>query len=116
MIFSSVSRYSAGICSTVSTLRMPLRSPHITFREILIGSDPEISVLDLPILSQFPRIVNPYDAALLQHVVPVGDPRERPDVLVDQEDRHPGGLQPADGLVDLGAHHRRQALGRLVED
>src|SRR3954464_10940331 len=38
MILRSGWRYSAGICSALSTLRMPLRSPHITLREMLMVS------------------------------------------------------------------------------
>src|SRR3989338_6772465 len=36
MILMSVVLYSSGICSTVSTLRMPKRSPHFTDRDTLM--------------------------------------------------------------------------------
>ena len=44
------------------------------------------------------------------------DARQHPDVLVDQENRLPGRLDPLDAAPDLQPHHRRQPLRGLVQD
>ena len=46
----------------------------------------------------------------------IGQPRERLDVLVDEQDRQPARLEPLETAPDLHADERRQPLGGLVED
>jgi len=53
--------------------------------------------------------------AVLHHVVPVGDGRGEPEVLLDEKDREALALEAADRLADLLDDDRRQPLGRLVE-
>ena len=52
-----------------------------------------------------------------QHVVLRGRTEREPDVLFDQQHRHPAPRREIqDGLLDLGHHGRLDALGRLVQD
>src|SRR5579885_3303989 len=55
------------------------------------------------------------DPAMLDHIVAVRDGRGKPEVLFDQKDRESRPLEPADRGADLLHDHRREALGRLVE-
>src|ERR1700681_4266326 len=55
------------------------------------------------------------DAAMLDDVMPVGNRRGKPEILLDQKDGEPFGLQRADDGADLLHDDRRQTLGRLVE-
>jgi hypothetical protein len=48
--------------------------------------------------------------------VTIGDPHERIDMLVDQQDRLPLALERVEAGPDLGADARRKPLGRLVQD
>ena len=45
----------------------------------------------------------PYDAALLDDVMAIGEPRQGGHVLVDDQDRQTLALQPFEALPDLGA-------------
>src|SRR5438067_8917711 len=56
----------------------------------------------------------PGDAAALDDRVPIGEPQEPLDVLVDDEDRLPGLAQPREASPDLLAHERREPFGRFV--
>src|SRR5215470_9028857 len=89
------------------------RSIQLTPRSL---SYAEVSVLNVRAGPEFGRRAAPDGPALLEDVVPVRDPRERRHVLVDDQDRLAGRLEPFDAAPDLGAHQRRQPLGRLVED
>src|SRR4029450_11270316 len=53
-------------------------------------------------------------AAHLEQVEVVGNLDGLGDVLIDEQDRHPGGLYLAQALVDLLGDARRQAGRRLV--
>ena len=57
----------------------------------------------------------PGDAPALDDRMPVGEPHEALDVLVDHQNRLPGLAQAAEAFPDFLAHEWRQALGRLVE-
>ena len=46
----------------------------------------------------------------------VGDPGQRIEMLVDQQDRLPFLLQAAEASPDFGADQRREAFGRLIEN
>src|SRR5688572_7823656 len=122
MILSSVSRYSAGICSTVSTLRMPCSSPHITLRETLIPDllgrmlHAEIAVLNPLVGREVGRAAGPDHAAFLEHAVAIGDPRQRLYILVDEQDRESFGLEARNRLEDLDADQRRKPLGGFIQD
>ena len=48
--------------------------------------------------------------------MPVGDPRQRADVLVNHQDRLPGLFQTRQTLPDFFADERRKTLGRLIEN
>src|SRR3954462_1786140 len=76
----------------------------------------EIAALQLSIGAELGRAAAPDDAAFLQHVMPVGDARQRPDVLVDEEKRKALGLELGNRAIDLLANERCQAFGRFVED
>src|SRR5215467_4944319 len=79
-------------------------------------SHAEVAMLHFAVAAQIRRSAGPHDAAFLDDVVPVGDAHERPEVLVDDEDRQARSLEALDGTVDLDADEGREALGRLVED
>src|SRR5262245_31258561 len=81
-----------------------------------ILSHSEIPVLDLRPLAKSLGRPGPHDAPLLEAVVGVGEPREGPDVLVDEQDRQALCLQAFDAPPDLGADQRRQSFRGLVED
>src|SRR5713101_440641 len=53
--------------------------------------------------------------AVDQERVPVGERESEVQVLLDQQHRHALRLEPAQDPLDLLDHHRRQPLGRLVE-
>ena len=55
------------------------------------------------------------DAAVLHHVVAVGHGGGEMEVLLDQQDGEAAALELADDLADALHDHRRQPLGRLVE-
>ena len=55
------------------------------------------------------------DAAVLHDVVAVGDGGGEMEVLLDQQDGEAAALELADDLADALHDHRRQPLGRLVE-
>src|SRR3954452_8142536 len=78
-------------------------------------SDTEIVVNLIEVLRQF-RVADHFDdAAVLDDVMPVGDPRCKMKILFDQQDREPLGLQGLDDAADLLHDDRGQPLGRLVE-
>src|SRR5215831_12625096 len=79
-------------------------------------SHAEETVLHVAVPRELGRRSGPCDAPFLDYVVPVGDARERPEVLVDHEDREARSLEALDRAVDLDADERREAFGRLVED
>ena len=58
----------------------------------------------------------PRHAPALDDGVAVGELHQALDVLVDHEDRLPGGAQAPEAVPDLLAHERREAFGRLVEN
>src|SRR5262245_905992 len=53
--------------------------------------------------------------AILHHIVPVGDGRGEPKVLLNQKDGEATLLQLADGFADLLDDDGSKPLGRLVE-
>src|SRR5512134_1578283 len=79
-------------------------------------SDAQVAMLHVRVRGELRGRAAPYYAALLEHVMAVGDLRERLHVLVDDEERQPPGLELGDGAVDVLADDRREALGGLVED
>src|SRR5260221_12130164 len=99
---------------------MPGSSPGMTTFGLLASdskaSHPEIAPPDAFIFAQRRRIPLPDDAALLDDVMAVGDPGERREVLVDDQDGEAERLEAREAAPDLGADQRRQTLGRLVED
>src|SRR5215467_10586605 len=56
-----------------------------------------------------------YHPPPLDDVVTVRDPRREPEILLDQQDREPLGLQSPDRGADLLDDHRREPLRRLIE-
>src|SRR3989454_11370952 len=113
-------RLAANALSAISFCRPLLTkmAPSATRPRSTITSclDSEVAMLDILACGKLGRGPGPHHAALFQHIVYVRDAGQRLHVLVDDENRQPFGLQPLDRAVDLGAHQRRQALGRLVED
>src|SRR5215471_7908409 len=91
-------------------------------RRRLLASKPqgkshaEETVLHVAVSRELGRRSGPDHAPFLDQVMPVGDARERPDVLVDDEDREARGFEVFYRAVDLDAHERSEPLGRLVED
>src|SRR2546427_1231726 len=83
---------------------------------IRLRSYAEVSVLHVLAGAQLGRGPAPDHAPLLEHVVVIGQPRERLDVFVDEQHRQSARLEPLQAPPDLGADERRQAFGRLVED
>src|SRR5438132_4749764 len=79
-------------------------------------SHAEVAVLDLRARAEPGRGAAPDDLALLEDVVSVGDPRQRGDVLVDQEDGLPARLQVPEAPPDFRPDERREPFRRLVED
>src|SRR3989442_14630606 len=79
-------------------------------------SHAQITVLDVLPGRELGRGSAPDDLALLEDVVRVGDPRQRGDVFVDQQNRLPARLETRDATPDLSPDERREPLRRLVED
>src|SRR2546428_3261358 len=79
-------------------------------------SHAQIAVLDVLPGSELGRGSAPDDLALLEDVVRVGDPRQRGDVFVDQQNRLPARLETRDATPDLSPDEWREPLRRLVED
>src|ERR671930_3422 len=79
-------------------------------------SHAEVAVLDVRAGTELPRGAAPDDLALLEDVVSVSDPRQRGDVLVDQQDRLPARLEVPEAPPDLRADERREPFRRLVEE
>src|SRR5262244_426789 len=71
-------------------------------------SHAEEAVLHVAVPREIGRRARPDHAPFLDHVMPVGDARERSEVLVDDQDPEPRGLQALDRAVDLDAHERRE--------
>src|SRR5262245_13857792 len=76
----------------------------------------EVAMLHVRARPQLGGGAVPDHAALLQHIVVIGQPRDRLDVLVDQQNRETALLETRQTRPDLCAHERRQPLGGLVED
>src|SRR5258708_28038713 len=99
---------------------MPGSSPGMTTFGLLASdskaSHPEIAPPDAVIAAQRRRIPLPDDAALLDDVMAVGEAGQRGEVLVDDQDGEAERLEAREAAPDLGAHQRRQTLGRFVED
>src|SRR5215469_1753793 len=89
------------------------RSIQLTPRSL---SYAEVSVPNVRSRPELGGAAAPDDLPLLEDEVPVGDPRERPHVLVDDQDRLPPRLEPLHAAPDLGADQRRESLGRLVQN
>src|SRR6267142_2212849 len=66
----------------------------------------EIPVLNVGARAELGRGAAPHHPPLLQHVVMIGQPRERLHVLVDEQDREPLGLEPLEAAPDLAADQR----------
>src|SRR6266511_4462511 len=56
-----------------------------------------------------------HDSAVLDDVVAIGHGGGEAKVLLDEQDREALGLEPGDRAPDLLDDHRRQPLGRLVQ-
>src|SRR6266581_2906680 len=76
----------------------------------------QIAVLQFGGGSECRRRAGPDYPPALDEVVAVGDADQRLDVLVDQEDRLSGGLEPYQTRPDFPADERRKPLGCLVEN
>src|SRR5882724_3905461 len=76
---------------------------------ISVRSYAEVAMLHVRARAQLVRGAVPHHAPLLEHVVVVGQPRHRADVLVDQQDRQPALLETRQTRPDLRPHERRQA-------
>src|SRR5882672_8017746 len=70
------------------------------------GSHAQVAVLEIRVRREVRRRAVPHDATLFDDGVAIGDARERPEVLVDDEDRQARGLETSDRAVDLGAYER----------
>src|SRR5437764_9856494 len=80
-----------------------------------VVSDTEVVVQFLHVGAEL-RIGNHVDhAAVVHHVVPVGDGRRKAEVLFDEQDREALRLQLRDGPSDLLDDDRRKSLGWLVK-
>src|SRR5918995_1214338 len=74
---------------------------------------PQIPVLDVLARRELARCALPHHAALLDDDVPVGEADEIGNVLVDHENGKPAVADVPEGLPDLAADQRCQALGYL---
>src|SRR5688572_2685024 len=101
--------------SARATAALILRKANIDFSFQVENSDTEILVH--PAHAGFERGTGQhlYDAAVLDDVMAVGDRLREAEILLDQQDREALALQARDGAADLLHDHRREALGRLVE-
>src|SRR2546425_10004183 len=70
-------------------------------------SNAQMAFLDRARGFQLRRAAGPHHPSALDDVVPVGDAGEGLDVLVDQQDRLAGGLEPGQAAPYLGAQQRR---------
>src|SRR5712691_119049 len=115
-----LARLAANALSAISFCRplLTTMAPSATRPSSTITSclDPEIALLNIVACREVGRAAAPDHPAFLQHIVYFRDAGQRLHVLVDDENRQPFGLQALDRAVDLRAHQRREALGRLVED
>src|SRR2546426_9830187 len=89
------------------------RSIQLTPRSL---SYAEVPVLDVLAAAELGGRSAPDDLALLEDVVPVGNPGERPHILVDDQNRLAARFEPFHAAPDFGANQGCQPLRRLVED
>src|ERR1043166_9729205 len=90
--------------------------PVENWRKVWKTLDPEIALLQAIVARQLRRGARPYDAALFDDVMAVGQPDQSTDILVDHQDGLALALEPRQAAPDFLANQRRQAFGRLVED
>src|SRR5215469_8931813 len=69
----------------------------------------KIRVLDLGVLAKPRRVVGQGYPSGLEHIAPRGGVERVIGILLDQEDRDPGAVDLADGLVDPLHQDRRDA-------
>src|SRR5213083_337902 len=79
-------------------------------------SHAQVAVMDVLAGPELGRGAAPDDLALLEDVVRVGDPRQRGQVLVDQQDRLSARLEVLEAAPDLRPDERGEPLRRLVTD
>src|SRR3989449_10681602 len=89
------------------------RSIQLTPRSL---SYAEVPVLDVLAAAELGGRSAPDELALLEDVVPVGNPGEPPHILVDDQNRLAARLQPFHAAPDLGANQGRQPLRRPAQD
>ena len=66
--------------------------------------------------AQFRGVSLPHHPAPLDDVVTVGDPGQRVDVLVDEEDGQTVRLEVLEAAPDLGSDQWGEPLGRLIQE
>src|SRR3954447_21611716 len=105
---------ACAAADSVSAAAMPARAASLMV-SLLNASDAEIVVQFVDVLRQFRVADRIADPAILDDVMPVGDGRRKPEILLDQKDSEAFRLQGTDHRTDLLYDDRRQPLGRLVE-
>src|SRR5205085_5910151 len=83
---------------------------------ISVRSYAEEAMLHVNARPQLGRGAIPHHAPLLEHVVVIAEPRDGPQLLVDQQHRQASLLQPLQARPDLRSHERRPSLRGLVEE
>src|SRR6266545_2721708 len=89
-----------------------MRSMRIPF----CGSDSQEALQRLHAAFQLSPPHDVHDAAPLDEEVPIGERRDEPEVLLDEDDRVAALLQGANGAAERLDDHRREPLGDLVEE
>src|SRR5678816_1822493 len=84
--------------------------------KLMSFSHSQVTLPDRRVPVELGRAAGPGDPAFLEDDMPVGELDQALHVLVDHQDRLAARAQRGETVPDLLAHHRRQALGGLVED
>src|SRR5271165_7302623 len=85
------------------------------FMCIPFSSNPEILVQLVEVLGEILVADHVDDAAVLDDVVAIGEGRREVKILLDEKNRQPFLLEPADHFADPLDDDRGEAFGRLVQ-
>src|SRR3954471_3049991 len=113
--FATIGALIAAKARPSAALSLPTADILISFASCGFESDSEILVDPAHVGLQLGPGDHVNDPPVLDDVVPVGHGLGEPEILLHQQDGEALLLQPRNGAADLLHDHRREALGRLVE-
>src|SRR5271167_4465409 len=99
----------------VASVRMAATAIIVILTCIPFPSDPKIPVQLVEVLREIGVADHVDDAAVLDDVVAIGEGRREVKILLDEKNRQPFLLEPADHFADPLDDDRGEAFGRLVQ-